>query len=139
MGRGIDDINEAFPSKFLKAQDVGKRRVKLVVAGATYETMTDGNEKPCLSFQNTDKLLVLNKTNSLVLSEAYGHYPKKWIGREVVLYTAKVQFKERMVDALRLELPESEEPEEIEDENPEPKTKAKSRSMKDELDDEIPF
>ena len=55
---------EAFPSDFLRAEDLeGKNAPVLTIADVTSETMTDGEQRRCLTFKETAKKLILNKTN----------------------------------------------------------------------------
>ena len=51
------------------------------------------NSKPCLSFKDKEKTLVLNATNTKVLCDAYGNNSDSWVGHEIGLsvadYTSK--------------------------------------------------
>jgi hypothetical protein len=98
-------FSEALPSKYLSAPDIGKRQVKLVMRNVETEQMNDGKNAPVLYFTKARKGLVLNKTNGLIIAAAYGDEMTNWTGKEVILFTMKVQYKEKIVDAIRLEIP----------------------------------
>ena len=48
------------------------------------------------------KKLLLNATNWLLLEELFGENTDAWAGRSVELYTAKVGFRGKQVDAIRI-------------------------------------
>ena len=60
--------SEMFKSASLKAADIGKNRVGVVIDGISEVEFDDGN-KWALSFKGKDKTLILNKTNTNVLEE----------------------------------------------------------------------
>src|ERR1700676_698864 len=98
-------FSDAIPSKYLQASDLRGKQVKLTMMHVAAETMTDGKAKPILYFMKAKKGLVLNKTNGLVIAAAYGDEMDRWSGKEIILFSMKVQFKEKIVDAIRVEIP----------------------------------
>jgi hypothetical protein len=98
-------FSEALPSKYLSAPDIGKKEVKLVMRNVEIEQMNDGKSAPVLYFTKARKGLVINKTNGLIIAAVYGDEMANWTGKEVILFTMKVQYKEKIVDAIRLEIP----------------------------------
>lgn len=100
----VDDI---FPSKWLKAADLKGQRIKVVIANVQVEDI-GGEDKPVMHFQGKDKGMVLNRTNAGCIAAVYGDELDGWAGREIVLYSTKVPFQGRMVDALRVSVPEPE-------------------------------
>jgi len=96
-------ISEAFPSNYLRAADLGNNMPKVVISHVAMEELGDGH-KPVVYFQNKEKGLVLNKTNSALISVAYGDDTEDWAGREIILYSTPVSFQGRMVDAIRVRL-----------------------------------
>ena len=96
------DINQAFPSRFLKAADLNGRPVRLSIADVTMEKMVNGQIKPAVAFSKTNKLFILNKVNSNVIAKVYGKDTDGWIGREIVLYPTEVEFQGAMVEAIRV-------------------------------------
>ena len=126
-------INEAFPSKFLKAADLQGRHVRLQIHKVQLEDIGDDAAKPVLYFQNKQKGLVLNRTNAQTITDAYGDDTDHWTGCEVELFSTKVLFQSRMVDAIRLNIPPQQRAP-----APTPPTQAPAGGGKD-FDDDIPF
>lgn len=101
------NINEAFPSKYLKAADLKGKKVIVKIAKVEFEQFEDNKPKPIIYFENKEKGLVGNKTNCMVIASGYGPETNGWIGKEIALYTAQVPFQGQMTDALRVELPQT--------------------------------
>ncbi len=99
-------ISEAFPSNFLKAQDLNGRTVKAVIAGVELQDVAgQGNKndhKPVVSFKDKSKGLVLNKTNSAILAETLGDETSTWTGKEIELICSQTQFQGRLVPCIRV-------------------------------------
>jgi len=97
-------IGSAFPSKFLKADDLRGRAVKLTIDSVQMEKLDDG-EKPVLFFLGKEKGLVLNRTNSDVLADAFGHETDDWANREIEVYPDKTHYQGKLVACLRVRVP----------------------------------
>ncbi len=141
------DINEAFPSKFIKAADLKGRDVTVVIASCEIETIGD-ERKLVLAFQGKDKTLVCNRTNALTVAEMYGNDTDQWVGREIVLFATKVPFQGKLTDAIRVKEPQrrpaqkSGEREQVVEQRKGYQlstTKAKAEPVEDTVDDDIPF
>lgn len=98
------NMNQAFPSNYLKASDLQGKKIKVIIDRVEMGEFDNGN-KPVLMFKGKDKGLVLNKTNAMVISASYGPESDEWAGKELCIYPAKVQFQGQMTDALRVEVP----------------------------------
>jgi len=99
-------IGTAFPSTFLKADDLQGRRVTVQIDTVTVEDIGD-DRKPVLHFMGKDKGLVLNKTNAAAVTEIAGtDETGDWHGVTVVLYPTRVDFQGKRVDAIRIDKPE---------------------------------
>lgn len=96
------NINDVFPSNFLKASDLHGRKLRLTISEVRMEKMGQ-EEKPVLYFEGKDKGLVLNKTKAGILSAAYSPETEGWRGKEVAIYPTKVSFQGQMVDAIGVE------------------------------------
>jgi hypothetical protein len=96
------NINDQFPSKYLKASDLKGKKIPVTISHVDTEEVGDGR-KPVLYFQGKDKGMVLNKTNAMTIAASYGNDTDEWSGRKVRLYSAKVNFQNQMVDSLRVE------------------------------------
>jgi hypothetical protein len=107
-------VSEAFPSNFLKAEDLGGidsgRSVKGIIKDVEPWKDKDGNGKINLGFTNSAKRLLLNKTNARTVAKAYGDDTAGWVGRPVIIYVAMVQYMDDMVEALRLRIPQGPSP-----------------------------
>lgn len=96
------NMDEAFPSKFLKASDLQGRKHTLTIAGIEMDEVGDG-PKPIVYFNGKDKGLVLNKTNTQMIVGNFGAESDGWIGKNIILYPTKTQYQGQMVDAIRVE------------------------------------
>lgn len=97
-------VSEVFTSRFVGAPDLHGRPVQVKIADCHMEDLED-ESKPCLLFVGAGKGLLLNRTNALVLVEAFGDETDAWRGRVVELYPTKVPFRGKLVDAVRLRIP----------------------------------
>jgi len=96
------NINEVFPSDYLKASDLMGKKLKLTISHVEIKEMgTD--KKPVLFFQGKDKGLVLNKSKAQILAAAYSPETDGWHGREIAIYPTKVNFQGQMVDSIGVE------------------------------------
>lgn len=95
------NMNEAFPSKWLKADDI-ERETIVTIQDVTMETIGDDERKPVVWFQGYDKGMVMNKTNANNVSALYGPDTDAWLGKAMLLTTAMVDFQGRSTRALRL-------------------------------------
>lgn len=98
------NVNEAFPSKYLKASDLDGKKIRVMVANVVMEEVGDG-AKPVAYFSGKKKGLVLNKTNAMIIASGYGPETSGWEGAEIDLYPGKTQFNGQMVDCLKVEVP----------------------------------
>ena len=94
------NIDQAFPSDYVKAADLKGQDVPVVMREVTFEKVGD-DQKPVLYFQGAQKGMVLNKTNANTIKDMYGAETAAWIGQTIVLFPMKVDFQGRLVDAIR--------------------------------------
>lgn len=94
-------ISAAFPSEYLKAADLQGRQVKVVIDRVEMRDVGD-DHKPVIFFQGKDRGVVLNKTNSGVLEDAFGDETDHWHGQTITLYPTKVDYQGKRVDAIRI-------------------------------------
>ena len=101
----MPDVRTLFPSKWIKAADLGGKRVLLRMAAVDVEKV--GEKKlPVLYFQGTEKGLVLNATNANMIAEITGtNDTDDWRGHQIVLFMAKVDFGGKRVEAIRVDHP----------------------------------
>jgi hypothetical protein len=100
-------ISDLYSSKHLKPADLGGRPGTVTIKEVTVEAFqNDGDNvrKAVLQFDpNIIKPLVVNKTNYLILAQAYGANTDAWIGRQIVLSPSMTPFKGKMVETIRVE------------------------------------
>jgi hypothetical protein len=94
-------------SKYLRAEDV-PRETTLRIKRATEEVIgmgTEREQKLVAWFTNTEKGLVLNRTNNRTIRAAYGDDTAGWAGKLVTVFLTQSDFKGRLVPALRVRIP----------------------------------
>jgi hypothetical protein len=96
------NLDDLFPSKYMKASDIGDDSLSLIMDEVRIEEMSDGKRKPVLYFQNADKGLVLNKTNGNIIGAVYGKDADGWSGHPVSLISVPVDYQGKTVDAIRV-------------------------------------
>lgn len=102
-------IDEAFPSKYLKASDLQGRNVTVKMGRAEVEKIGE-DKKLILYFQGKEKGMVLNKTNANNIAGIYGGDTDDWYGKEITLFEAMVDFQGKTVPALRVRAPRRDAP-----------------------------
>lgn len=98
------EIGAAFPSKYLKAADFEEQKL-LTMADVKMEPIANDEHKPVLFFREVQKGMVLNKTNARTISKLYGGNTEAWAGKQIVAFSAMVDFRGDMVEAIRLRAP----------------------------------
>jgi len=107
----MPNVNSMFPSKYLKAADlpVG-RHVGVTIEEVTFEEVQgQGTKKNCpiVYFQGKEKGVVLNRTNANMIAEIAGSdETEQWRGVRISLFSTKVDFQGRRVDAIRIDYPQ---------------------------------
>jgi hypothetical protein len=102
------NINEQFPSKFLKAADLNGSQIVVTIKDCQVESIGE-DKRPVLYFVGKEKGVVLNKTNATNIQDVYGPDTDDWTGKKVVLYTAYVDFQGRSVESIRIRKPKESE------------------------------
>lgn len=120
------NINTAFPSTYLKAADLQGRAVKVTIKDCVIQPLDDG-DKPLLTFVGKDRGLILNKTNAGMLAAVLGDETDHWRGKRIELYPDKTMFSGRMVECIRVRIPQELGP------------AATTEHAANEFDDVVPF
>ncbi len=133
-------INDAFPSKYLKAADL-KGKNALVTMDRTEFDMIGDDRRLVLYFEGKEKGVVLNKTNASIIADEYGDDTDEWKGQQIILFEAMVDFKGKTVQAIRVRKPQAKDKPPVRqssaDMRPAPKQQAAQHA--DDIGDEIPF
>ena len=99
-------ISEMYPSRFLKAEDFEEGQTFiLTIASVGMEELGQGQKKetkPVAYFLETEKALVLNKTNANVIAQHLGDDTEMWIGKKVAFTTIEVDSFGEIVRAIRV-------------------------------------
>ncbi len=95
------NINDTFPSKYLKASDLQGRHIAVTIERVVMETVGE-DHRPIVYFAGKQKGLVLNKTNANTIAGMYGPETDNWQGRTITLFSAQVDFQGRAVEAIRV-------------------------------------
>ena len=100
------NVNEVYKSgNTLKAEDLQKREHTLTIKEVELATIPDGDrEKKMIdvNFYETDKNLLLNRTNADSISYMFGADTDAWLGKKICLYPTMVPFAGRTVEAIRI-------------------------------------
>lgn len=102
--------SEMRESKFLKQGDVGAGMLLTVEGCSPHNVAKEGAEpemKWCLTFEESDKPLVLNSTNIQLCERIFGSDDTDvWVGKKIVLYTdPNVSFQGKVVGGIRVRAP----------------------------------
>ena len=107
------NIDQAFPSDFLKAADLMGKNVTVTIKEVGMETIGQGAQqdtKPVISFVGKEKRLVCNKTNANAIKKLYGPDTDGWVGKSIILTSREVEFQGESVLAIRVSLMAPEPP-----------------------------
>ncbi len=96
-------IGDIYGGNYLKADDIkGKGDIRVQIDQVTYDEY-DGKKRAVLHFKGRDKVLPLNVTNANMLAEILStDEMDEWQGKRITLYTTRVDFQGKRVDAIRI-------------------------------------
>lgn len=105
------NINDAFPSKYLKAADIkGRPPIAVTISHVALEEIGDDKTlKPVLYFQGKEKGVVLNKTNGSMIAHTHGPETDGWVGKQILLRCEGVSFRGQIVDSIRVSVAQAEQ------------------------------
>ena len=138
------NIDQAFPSTYLKSDDVVNPTKVTIVGCVIEEVGPDKEKRPILVFKPSSKFpnherpsIVLNQTNANIIKGAYGSDTNAWTDKVVGLWVdPNVQFGKQMVKGLRIKVfqpePSFDEPQQYEEEQ-------KATAQQPDFNDDIPF
>lgn len=136
------NIQEAFPSKYIKAADLNDQNVRVIMERVEMEDIGDDGDKPVLYFRGKSKGMVMNKTNSNNIAIVYGDETDDWVGKEIILYPTMVDYQGRSVPAIRVRPPQAKDRQasEIRKSNgPQTAHITRRPAIAEDLNDEVPF
>lgn len=100
----MPNINDAFPSNYLKASDLQGREVVVTIDRVEFEAVGREREmKAVVYFQGKQKGIVLNKTNAKKIIEISGSaLTEEWGGTQIKIYPTETEFGGETVDCIRI-------------------------------------
>ena len=125
------NINDVFPSKYLKASDLQGQSVVLTISGCELEELGQ-EQKMVLYFSGKSKGMVLNKTNANTIAGMFSPETDNWMGQKIEVFSMMVPFQGQQVPSLRVKAPAVQA-------EPPINTQPANESFDDDMDDEIPF
>lgn len=103
------NINQAFPSKYLRATDLNGGDLAVTIREVTIEdvgTAQKKERKPVVYFVAQEKGMVLNKTNAAMITAiAKSDDTDEWTGVKIRLIAAEVEYQGTLTMALRVRAP----------------------------------
>jgi hypothetical protein len=100
-------LSDAFPSKYLTAEDIEDGDRTLTITSARAEVLGEGpkaSNKIILAFREEKKELVCNKTNANTIAKIHGDDTDDWIGKPITLYATEVEFGGEVTLGIRVRL-----------------------------------
>lgn len=104
-GGGCMNVNQLFPSKWVKAPDLNGKRVPVTIRQVTIEEVQGDNGKekvPAVWFKGAAKALLMNKTLAMQIAALHGPETDDWTGKRVTLYATKVKAFGKTHDVIRV-------------------------------------
>lgn len=95
------NVNEVFPSNYLKAADLQGREIPVMIDRVEMESFGQ-DQKAIVYFRGKQKGVVLNKTNAMNIAGAYGDDTDGWVNQPVVLFSVYTDFQGKSVKAIRI-------------------------------------
>lgn len=98
------NINESFPSNYLKASDLGTGQPVVTIKAVEHEPVgRDREMKAVLYFEGKDKGVVLNKTNAKKITDLVGSpETEDWAGFKIRLFATTTEFGGETVECIRV-------------------------------------
>lgn len=98
------NINESFPSNYLKASDLGTGQPVVTIDRVEYEAVgRDREMKAVIYFEGKEKGVVLNKTNARKITDLAGSpETDEWKGFKIRLFATTTEFGGETVECIRV-------------------------------------
>jgi hypothetical protein len=106
----MPNISELFPGRYIKAETLNGKARTYQIEDVEPVKLSDGSEKPVISFEDERLKLILNKVNAEAIASLYGRNTDNWSGKLVELYPTRTPFGSKMVDAVRVRAPRRQRP-----------------------------
>lgn len=95
-----------FPNDYLAAEEFQGKTVTLTITGIKKEALRTNagstEDKFILTFKETPKKLVLNKTNAVTIAGQHGTKAEAWVGKQISLYPTTCMAFGSETDCIRI-------------------------------------
>ena len=95
------NINQAFPSKYVKASDLNDKDVTVTIRKVAMETLGE-DSKPIVYFEKSEKGFALNKTNANRIADMHGFDTDQWIGKSITIFPTECDYRGDTVSCIRV-------------------------------------
>jgi len=101
------NVNEVFPSRYLKAHELQGKEPVVTIARVEFETIGRTREqKPIVFFRGKEKGLKINKTMALAISKIAGSAETEaWTGVAIQLFATVTDFGGETFEVIRIKAP----------------------------------
>ncbi len=99
------DFDQMYPGRFLKAGELLGKKVTVTIADVTIDELEGEKGKKVqgiLYLRESQKQIVLNKTNGLCLRGMFGRKPQEWIGKRATIFQDETRLGGDTVDCIRI-------------------------------------
>lgn len=96
------NVNNVFPSRYIKSEDLGDKRFILTIKDVQMEDLGE-DTKPVIYFTKSEKGLACNKTNFFIIASMYGDETDDWTGKRITLYAGWTRYQGKRVRGLMVE------------------------------------
>lgn len=135
-------IDTMFPSRYVKASELGGKDFTLQIRQVQSEKVRQGSEERLIwvvYFHRAQKGLVLNKTLSTQIAALYGPTTEQWINQYVTLYPTKIKAFGELFEVIRIR-PEKPKPTPPTTPNQPAENQLDDlEDIADDVDDDVPF
>lgn len=101
-------LNDAYPSNFLTAEDLGGRDITITIQDIELEDLGQGAKKEkklAITMAGKKKKFIVNKTNANTIAKVLGtDETDDWIGQRIIIGPREVEFQGEMVWSIRVSL-----------------------------------
>lgn len=132
------NVYSLWPSRYVKAEDLQGKEITVTIDRVVMEKIGQPpEEKPIIYFRNANKGLVCNRTNGMMIAGIYGPETTNWVGKAIVLYSARVNAFGAIHLAIRVKAPPKGTTHSVTVEPPAPATSAAGPNDIDDLEDVV--
>jgi hypothetical protein len=83
------DYETLFPGRFVKSVDLKGKDATVTIKGVRAEDI-DGKTKAVITFEETKKEWVVNRTNAEAIKLMFGRETDEWLGKRITIYSATI-------------------------------------------------